>query len=226
MKKETWDWLAAAAGLMSVFLIFVGWLVYGGGPTVADTPAVILEFFANNYDSVIWSMFFQGLSALAMIWFMAALVMAMCDAQEQVLAIAAGLSFAVALALGSAATIMRSGIAFISIGDVSPDTVTVIFYLGSVIDTGQNMISAGFFLTVAIAILRTQFIPAWWGWLSIAAGLWAVASTTALNHTGFWSPNQAGFINLVFYVLWVGGTSILLMKRMRKGTACSRLSAQ
>jgi len=219
MKKETWDRLAAAAGLMSVFLIFAAWLVYGKGPTIADDPATILEFFANNYDRVIWSMFVQGLSVLAMIWFMAALVIAMRDAQEQILAIAAGLSFAVALALGSAATIMRSGIAFISIGDVSPDTVTVIFYLGSVIDTCQNMFSAGFFLTVAVAVLRTRFIPAWWSWLSIAAGLWAVASTTALNHSGFWSPNEAGFLNLVFYVVWVGGTSILLLKRMSKGTA-------
>ena len=118
MKKETWDWLAAFAGLMSVFLIFIGWLAYGGGPTVADTPATILEFFANNYDHVISSMFIQGLSALAMVWFMAALIIAMREAQEQLLAIAAGLSFAVALTLGSAATIMRSGIAFISIGDV------------------------------------------------------------------------------------------------------------
>ena len=218
MKKETWDWLAASAGLMSVFLIFVGWLVYGGGPTVADSPAAILEFFANNYDRVIGSMFIQGLSALAMIWFMAALVIAMRESQEQVLAFAAGLAFAVALTLGSAATIMRSGIAFISIGDVTPDTVAVIFFLGSVIDTCQNMFSAGFFLPVAIAILRTQFIPIWWGWLSIAAGLWAVATTTALNHTGFWSPNQAGFLNLVFYVLWVGGTSIFLMRRIRKIT--------
>lgn len=219
MKNETWDWLAASAGLASVFLIFVGWFVYGEGPTVTDSPPVILEFFSNNFNRVIWSMFFQGLSALAMIWFMAALVMAMRDAQEQVLAVAAGLSFAVALALGSAATIMRSGIAFISIGDVSPDTVTVIFYLGSVIDTGQNMLSAGFFLAVAVAAIRTQFIPRWWGWLSVAAGLWAVASTTALNHTGFWSPNKAGFYNLVFYVLWVGGTSIFLMKRVRKSIA-------
>jgi hypothetical protein len=148
-----------------------------------------------------------------MIWFMAALVMAMQDVKERVFAVAAALAFAVALALGSAATIMRSGIAFISVGDISADTVALIFYLGSVIDTGQNMISAGFFLAVAIAALRTRFIAAWWGWVSVAAGLWAVASTTALNHSGFWSPHEAGFLNLVFYVVWVGGTSILLLKR-------------
>lgn len=216
MRKETWNQFAAIAGLMSVFLFFAAWFIYGNGPTVADDPGIILRFFTDNHDRVIWSMFFQGLGSLAMIWFMAALVIAIRDAGEMILAVASGLSFAVALALGSAATIMRSGIAFISIGDISPDTVTVIFHLGSVIDTGQNMISAGFFLPVAIAALRTRFIPAWWGWVSIAAGLWAVASTTALNHSGFWSPNQAGFLNLVFYVVWVGGTSILLMNRMRK----------
>lgn len=219
MGKDTWSQSAAIAGLMSVILFFAAWLVYGNGPTVADDPEIILGFFADNHKRVIWSMFIQGVGSLAMIWFMAALVMAMRDVHETILAVAAGLSFAVALALGSAATIMRSGIAFISIGDISPDTVAVIFHLGSVIDTGQNMISAGFFLPVAIAALRTRFIPGWWGWVSIAAGLWAVASTTALNHTGFWSPNQAGFLNLAFYVLWVGGTSILLLKHMRRDVA-------
>jgi hypothetical protein len=219
MEKEKWDRLAAGAGLLSVLLFFAGWLIYGKGPTVADDPAVILGFFANNPNRVIWSMFAQGLGALAMIWFMAALVMAMREVREQILAIAAGLSFAVALALGSAATIMRSGLAFISIGDIAAETVAIIFYLGSVIDTGQNMISAGFFFAVAVAALRTRFIPAWWGWVSIAAGLWAVASTTALNHTGFWSPYGAGFLNLVFYIVWVGGTSILLLKRTRGATS-------
>lgn len=219
MNKEKWDRLAAAAGLMSVFLFVAGWLIYGNGPTVADDPGTILGFFADNHDRVIWSMFVQGLGTLAMIWFMAALVMAMRDAREPVLAVAAGLSFVVALALGSAATIMRSGLAFISIGDIAPGTVAVIFHLGSVIDTGQNMISAGFFFSVAVATLRTRFIPAWWGWVSVVAGLWAVASTTALNHGGFWSPHGAGFLNLVFYIAWVGGTSVLLVKRMRNSAA-------
>ncbi|MDH3527444.1 MAG: hypothetical protein OEM43_08090 [Gammaproteobacteria bacterium] len=219
MTREMWDRLAAAGGLMSVVLFVIGWLIYGNGPTVADDPGAILRFFADNHARVIWSMFVQGLGTLAMIWFMSALVMAMLDAREPLLAVAAGMSFVVALALGSAATIMRSGLAFISIGDISPDTVAVIFHLGSVIDTGQNIISAGFFLPVAVAALRTRFIPAWWGRVSLVAGLWAVASTTALNHGGFWSPHGAGFLNLVFYIVWVGGTSILLINRMRISAA-------
>jgi hypothetical protein len=219
MSKETIDRLAAASGLISLVLFFAGWLIYGKGPTVADDPVTILGFFENNPDRVIWSMFVQGLGSLALISFMAALVTAMKKTDETLLAVAAGLAFAVALALGSAATIMRSGLAFLSVGDVTADTVAVIFYLGSVIDTGQNMISAGFYLPVAVAVLRTRFIPAWWGWVSIAAALWAIVSTTALNHVGFWSPHGAGFLNLVLYIVWVGGTSILLLMNMRKGAA-------
>jgi hypothetical protein len=164
-------------------------------------------------------MFAQGIGALAMIWFMAVLVLVMIDENESTLALIAAFSFAIALTLGSAATIMRSGLAFISVGDISPDTAALIFYLGSVIDTCQNVFSAGFFLTVALAALRTGFVPAFWGWVSIVAGLYAVVTTTALDHSGFWSPHQAGFLNLVFYILWVGGTSFLLMKR--KSTSSS-----
>lgn len=219
MSKESWERLAVANGLISLVLFFAGWLVYGNGPTVADDPATILRFFSNNPDRVIWSMFFQGLASLALIWFMAALVMAMKKADETLLAVAAGLAFAVALTLGSAATIMRSGLAFLSVGEVTADTVAVIFYLGSVIDTGQNMFSAGWYLPVALAAFRTRFIPAWWGWVSIAAALWSIASTTALNHAGLWSPHGAGFLNLVFYVVWVGGTSMLLLMSRRDSAA-------
>lgn len=204
---------ASLAGLASVALFFVGWFIYGSGPTVADEPVAILKFFIESHDQVIWSMFAQGVGSLAMIWFMAVLVLVMMDENESTMAVIAALSFAIALTLGSAATIMRSGLAFISVGDLSPDTAALIFYLGSVIDTCQNIFSAGFFLAVALAALRSGFLPAFWGWVSIVAGLYAIATTTALDHSGFWSPHQAGFLNLVFYIVWVGGTSFLLMKR-------------
>ena len=204
---------AGLAGLASVVLFFIGWFIYGSSPTVADEPAAILKFFTESHDQVIWSMFAQGIGALAMIWFMAVLVLVMIDENEAIPALIATLSFAIALTLGSAATIMRSGLAFISVGDISPDTVAVIFYLGSVIDTCQNIFSAGFFLAVGYSALCSGFLTVMWGWVSILAGLYAIATTTALDHSGFWSPHQAGFLNLVFYIIWVGGTSVLLMKR-------------
>jgi hypothetical protein len=219
MSKDMWDRLAAAGGLISLVLFFIGWFIYGKGPSAGDEAATILRFFVDNREQVLWALFVQGLGALAMIWFMSALVLAMRDAGELLLAVTTGLTLILALALGSASTMMRMGVAFIVVGDVDPETVAAIFRLGHILDTSQNIISAGFFLTVALATIRTRFIPAWWGWVSVAAGLWAVVSTTAWNLVGFWSPEGAGFLNLVFYIVWVGGTSILLIMRTREGAA-------
>jgi hypothetical protein len=211
--------LAAAGGLISLVLFLIAWFVHGKGPGTGDEAATIFRFFADHRERVLWALFIQGLGALAMIWFMSALVLAMRDAGELLLAVATGLTLILALALGSAATMMRMGVAFTVTGSVDPETVATIFRLGHILDTSQNIISAGFFFTVALATLSTRFIPAWWGWVSLAAGLWAVVSTTAWDFTGFWSPEGAGFLNMVFYIVWVGGTSILLMMRTHKDAA-------
>lgn len=219
MTNNSLERLAAAGGLITVVLFFIGWFIYGKGPSAGDEAASIVQFFVDNREQVLSALFVQGLAVITMIWFMSALVLAMRDAGELLLAVATGLTLILALALGAASTMMRMGVAFVVVRDVDPGTVAAIFRLGHILDTSQNVISAGFFFTVALAAIRTRFIPVWWGWVSVAAGLWAVISTTAWNLTGFWSPEGAGFLNLVFYIVWVGGTSILLIMRTRKGAA-------
>jgi hypothetical protein len=207
------DRLAAAAGLLSVIFFIVGGLIYGSGPGVADDPQSVVSFFGEHRDSVLWAMFVQGIAVLGLVYFMAALMIAMRDAGEPVLAMAAGLAFAVALTLGSAATMMRGGLAFILVEDVEPGAVVSIFHLGLLIDTAQNMLSAGFYLPIALAIVRTKFLPSWGGAVTMVLAILAVASTTAWNQSGFWSPDGAGFVNLLLYIAWVGGTSVLLIRR-------------
>ena len=119
MKEAKRDVFAASGGMISLVFIVLGWFIYGTGPTVADSPETILEFFLSGHDAVIWSMFVQGLGVLAMIWFMAALMTFLRDAGESVMAYAMAMSFAVALALGSTATIMRSGIAFVTAAEAT-----------------------------------------------------------------------------------------------------------
>jgi hypothetical protein len=219
MNKETWYRIAAAGGLISLVLVLIGWFIHGKGPSAGDEAGIILSFFVENRERVLWALLVQGLGVLAMIWFMSALALEMRDAGEVLLAVSTGLTLILALALGSASTMMRMGVAFVVAGGADPQTVAAIFRLGHILDTSQNIISAGFYVTVALAAIRTGFIPAWWGWVSLAAGLWAVVSTTAWNLVGFWSPQGAGFLNLVFYIVWVGGTSILLLMKTRERPA-------
>lgn len=217
MNDGTWERSAAAGGLISVALFVVAWLIYSPGPQTGDSAELILRFFAEHRDRILWCLLVQGLGALAMVWFMSALVIAMRSAGELLWAVAAGFSFILALSLGSSATMLRLGVAFVASGDVSAQTVASLFRLGHILDTSQNVISAGSYLTVAVVAIRTRFLPAWWGWASLVATLWALVSTTAWNLSGFWSPNGAGFVNLVFYVGWIGGTSLLLLMAPRDG---------
>jgi len=213
------DRLAASAGLLSVLFFVIGGLIYGNGPTVGDDAGTVVAFFTDNRNDVLWAMFVQGFAVLGLIWFMAALMVAMRDAGEPVLAMAGGLAFAVALTLGSASTMMRGGLAFIIVDDVAPGAVVSIFHLGQIIDTAQNIVSAGFYFPVALAALRTKFIPAWWGTLTLLVGIWAVISATAWNHDGFWTPDGAGFVNLLAYIAWVGVTSYLLLTKKTTSAA-------
>ena len=219
MSKETWDRLAAGAGLFSVAIFVVAGLIYGNPPNVDEQAAAVVEFFTDNRDQVLWAVFLQGFGVLALIWFMAALIMAMRAAGELLLAIAAGLAFALALALGSFATLIRAGLAFTVADDADSGTVAGLFHFSALVDTSQNIVSAGFYLPVAVVVLRTGFLPRWWGWVSAIVGAWAVVSATAWSRDGFWSPDGAGFITFGIYVVWVGATSVLLLLRTRQSAA-------
>lgn len=217
IRAEQSDRLAASSGLISAILFVVGGLIYGAGPRIGDDAITITAFFTDSHDRVLWAMFVQGIAVVALIWFMAALVAAMRACNERVLGLFAAMAFVVALTLGSAGTMMRSGLSFMIVGDVEPGAVAAIFHLGLILDTSQNVVSAGFYLPIALAVLRTGFIPRWWGWITALAGIYAVISTTAWQTSGFWTPDGAGFVNLVAYIAWVAITSFLLMSRMPRG---------
>ena len=219
MTNEMWDRLAAAAGMVSVVFFVIAAFVYGNPPNLDAEPGAVAEFFADNRDQVLWAVFVQGLGVLAMVWFFAALVVAIRDANQAQLATAAALFFVVALALGSIASLTRASLAF-TLADGGDTGIVAAFYqVAALMDTSPNIVSAGSYAAVSVAVLRTRLLPAWWGWASAIAALFAVVSTTAWNTDGFWSPDGAGYLNFVVYVLWIGVTSLLLTLRTRESRA-------
>lgn len=219
MSNTTWDRLAAAGGMISLAFLVIASFVYGNPPNVDAEATAIASFFSDNRDQVLWAVFLQGLGILAMIWFVAALVRAIRDAGQAILATATALCFAVALALGSIAALMRASLAFTLADDADPEIVAAFFQVAALTDTSQNMISAGIYAAVAVAVIRTSLVPAWWGWASALAALFAVVSSTAWNRDGFWSPDGAGYVNFLVYAVWVGVTSLLLSMSMRESRA-------
>jgi len=216
MDKAMWEKLAAAGGIVGVILFVVAILVLGQPPEVDDPATGIAEFFQDNRDQVLWSVFLQGLGVLAIIWFIAALGAAMRDAGEGRLAAAMGIAFAITVAIGGAAALVRGSLAFSIADDADPDIALAFYRLGGYMDTTSNVLAAGFYLAVSGAVVRTGFINRWWGWLSGLLGLWAIVSSTAWSRDGLWSPDGAGFVSFIVFLIWVLGTSILLlMKTLR-----------
>ncbi|CAN5810821.1 hypothetical protein BH20ACT14_BH20ACT14_15910 [soil metagenome] len=222
MDKAMWDKLAAAGGIVAVVLIVVGILVVGQPPEISDDAASVADFFQDNRDQVLWGTFLQGLGVLAIIWFIAALGVAMRNAGEGRLAAAMGIAFAITFSVGAVAALLRAALAY-SVADeaADPSVVLALYHSAAAMDTLSSLIGAGIYAAVAGAVIRTGLLHTWWGWLSGVAALWSVVSATAWGRDGFWSPDGAGFISFIVFLAWVLVTSILLTMKGRTSTSVS-----
>lgn len=210
MDKARWDKLAAAGGIIGVVLLVIGILVIGKPPDIDADATTVADFFKENRDQVLWGIFIQGLGVLSIIWFIGALGAAMRDAGEGRLAAVMGIAFAITFSIGAVAALTRGALAF-SIAEAADPGISLSFYrMGGYLDTVSNLFGAAIFLSLSGAAVRTGFVAKWWGWVSGLAGLWLIISSTAWARDGFWSPDGAGFVSFIVFLVWALGTSILL----------------
>ena len=221
MDKATWDRIAAAGGIIGVVLLVIGILITGQPPDIDADATTVADFFKDNRDQVLWGIFIQALGVLSIIWFIGALGATMRDAGEGRLAAVMGIAFAITFSIGAVAALTRGALAF-SIAEASDPGISLSFYrLGGYLDTASNVIGAAIFLAVGGAVVRTGLVAKWWGWLSGLAGLWAILSSTAWARDGFWSPDGAGFVTFIVFLVWALVTSILLTMKMREQPAAA-----
>lgn len=215
MDKATWDKLAAAGGIVGALLFVVGIVILGTPPSLDDDATTVANFFTENRGQVLWSLWFQGLGVLAIIWFIAALGAAMRNAGEGRLAAAMGIAFAITFAIGAVAALSRGSLGFKIAEEADSGVTLALYHMSAYMDSVSSVIGAGFFAAVGGAAIRTHFLPSWWGWLSGVAALWAVVASTAWGRDGFWSPEGAGFVTFIVFLVWAGFSSLLLLIQTR-----------
>ena len=212
MNKAMWDKIAAAGGIIGVILLVIGVVIMGQPPDIDADATTVADFFTDNRDQVLWGTFIQGLGVISFIWFIGALGAAMRDAGEGRLAAVMGIAFAITFSIGAVAALTRGALAF-SVAEAADPGISLSFYrMGGYLDTVGNLIGSAFFIAVGGAVVRTGLIPKWWGWASVLAGLWLIISSTAWARDGFWSPDGAGFVSFVVFLVWALVTSILLVR--------------
>ena len=219
MNKAMWDKLAAAGGIVGVVLFVIAIFIYGEQPRTNANAEAVANFFQDNRDQVLWALFLQGLGVVAVIWFIGALGAAMRDAGEGRLAAVMGIAFAITVAIAGGAALVRGSLAFSIAEDGDSGTVQSLFQMSGYMDNASNLIGAAIYLAVGGAVVRTGLLNAWWGWVSGVIGLWAIVSSTAWNRDGIWSPDEAGLVNFIVFLVWVLITSILLTMRAVRATA-------
>ena len=216
MDKAMWDRIAAAGGIIGVVLFVIAIFIYGEPPRTNADAGSVASFFQDNRDQVLWALFIQGLGVVAVIWFIGALGAAMRDAGEGRLAAVMGIAFAITVSIAGASALVRGSLAFSIADDGDSETVRSLFQLSGYMDNSSNVIGAALYLAVAGAVVRKRLINVWWGWASGLIGLWAIVSGTAWNRDGIWSPDEAGLVSFVVFLVWVLVTSILLTMKMRE----------
>jgi hypothetical protein len=178
---ERW---AALGGILYVALFIVGTIVsYSGQPDTGSAPEKLIAYYSksSHRDKVNLGWLFVLLSIFFFVWFLGALRNALrrLDGDGLLLGVAS-FGGAVYATCTLVAVSVNAGIK-----SMSDDTYRHTVYpelIHAADDTGYVIHSAGgvgigaMIIAVSVALLRTRSVPTWLGWLSVLAGLVAIAS--------------------------------------------------
>ncbi len=216
MQRINWDRWAPISGVLTVaFLVATFFLPAKSPPNVNDSGAKIAAFATDHRTALLVSAYLTGVAAFFLLWFVGSLVTRIRDGGERrisVVALGGGLGVAV-VAFGAVA--IQLAIAY------------------SVAEQGDNGVTRGLFTVmwlapfgfpiaalsgaVAVASLRSQFLPRWYGMASGVAAVWFLVAQAALAKHGFMSPTgAASWIAFLAFLVWLLVTSVLMLMPARE----------
>jgi len=193
--------IAPLTGVAFFVLTLISFAVAGDPPDLDASGAEVIEFYEDEEGKQIFSAVLAGWAAVFFVFFAGTLRRVLRRAEGtdggglSATAFAGGIIFAVGIAIFAAIQFTLADAA----GDIGPETAATFhvmnenFFFPAAIGTSVFMLAAG------IAVVKTQALPAWLGWVAVLLGVIAVTPI------GF-----AGFIGLGIWTLVV---SILLTMR-------------
>jgi hypothetical protein len=210
-----WERLWRAAGIQSVGLFVIGYVIYGYQPQVGATADALAAFYGAGGTRILIAAVFFGLSILNLLWFAAALRTTLADAGED--------GWGAAATASSAAV----GVLFLLL-------ITVAAALAySIAGSGNNELTAGLNDFMWVGVVLSSF-PRAMLIMSAAFGLWrarlisnglfgagvaAVVLTllggTVWRNDGFWAADGAysRFVSPVIGIVWALVVSRVLLTK-------------
>lgn len=213
MDRVNWDRWAPASGILAVACwVATFFLPAKKPPDAGDPGAKFTAFLTDHRTALLVGAYIGLLGVVFFIWFLGSLVTTMRDRGEpRVAAIAFGAGL-LGGGLALFAFTMQTALAW-GLGTEVDGAIVKTLVLGP--NFAIMFPIAALSAAAAIAALRSEIFPQWYGAAGLIATAWFLIGGAALARDGFFSP-QGGFvfIGLIAFFAWLLLTSILLLRQM------------
>jgi hypothetical protein len=210
-----WERLWRSAGIQSLGLFIIGYVIYGYQPHVGASADALAAFYDGDRTRILIAAVFFGLSILNLLWFAAALRTTLADAGQD--------------GWGAAATASSAAVGVLFLLLITVGAALAYSIAGS----GNNTFTSGLNDFLWASVVLSSF-PRAMLTMSGAFGLWrarlisnalfaagvAAVVLTLLGGTtwlsgGFWAPDgvYSRFVSPIIGVLWIVVVSRVLLTR-------------
>jgi hypothetical protein len=214
MSDPRWERLAAATGIVFVFLTLLA-LIIGAGPGADED---IVPYFVENRQRELAQTFLAGLASIFFLWFLGSIRSYLGAAEGgtgrlSAVAFAGGIVTIVILLFSlTVNTALADGMA----QNADPGTSRAFYALVIQASDLTFFPVVAFTGASALVILRTKALPAWLGWLGIVVAVLSLSRGTAffVEVGPFSSAGMLENVGIMAFMLWLLLMSILLVRRV------------
>ena len=213
MKGMNWERVAAATGIVFVVSWVLAALVMGSPAGYSDSGASIVTWLQENRKEILVGTILQGMAAVAFLWYLAALAARVREGGEPRLG---ATLFGAGLTVVGISSICSLTTASLAYGIEQNTDAAIVKTLYDLSLAGAVIIgwsAAALALATAVAALRSNIFPSWFGWVSAAGAAWFVLGGLSWARDGFFAVDGgATMIGLVVFLAWTLLGSALLVQ--------------
>jgi magnesium-transporting ATPase (P-type) len=210
-----WERLWRSAGIQSVGLFIIAYVIYGYQPQVGASADAVVAFYEGNRTRILIAAVFSGLAVLNLMWFAAALRTTLADAGQDGWGAAATASSAMLGALFFLLVTISAALAYSIAGSGNPTLTSGLndFAWACVVLTSfpraMLIMSSAFGLWRAGSISNALFA------VGVAVVVLVLLGGTTWVSGGFWAPDGAysRFVSPIIGVAWAMVVSWVLLSR-------------
>ena len=208
-----WERLWRTAGIQSVGLFIVAWIIYGYQPQVGASSDALVAFFDGNRTRILIAAVLSGLAVLNLLWFVAALRATLADAGRDGWGAAATASSAMVGALFLLLVTIGAALAYSIASSGNPVLTSGLNDFGWACFVLSSFARAMLIMSAAFGLWRAGLISNALFAVGVAAVILVLAGGTTWMSGGFWAPDgvYSRFVSPIIGLAWILVVSRVLL---------------